>query len=229
MSLVVGLTGGIGSGKSAAAECFAMHGAMIVDTDAIAHQLTSAGGTAIELIRTNFGEEMLTPDGALDRGAMRRRAFADPAVRVRLEALLHPLIRAESESRLRRPASPEKGISSGHVDFSYAVLVVPLLVETGDYRERVDRVCVVDCPDEIRIARVMERSGLARADVLAIMAAQTSRENRLAAADDVIENSGSRTELAAQIAVLHALYLKKAGAKSAAERKMRFNSELGAV
>ncbi len=220
MSLVVGLTGGIGSGKSAAADCFAALGAAIVDTDAIAHQLTSVGGSAIEPIRAAFGAEMLTPDGALDRGAMRQRAFADPAVRARLEALLHPLIRAESESRLRRLAS---------ADFPYAVLVVPLLVETGGYRERVDRVCVVDCPDEIRITRVMARSGLARADVLAIMAAQASRATRLAAADDVIDNAGSLAELAAQVAVLHALYLKKAGIKSAAEQKMRFNSELGAV
>jgi dephospho-CoA kinase len=220
MSLVVGLTGGIGSGKSAAADCFARHGAAIVDTDAIAHQLTSVGGSAIEPIRATFGAEMLTSDGALDRGAMRQRAFADPAVRARLEALLHPLIRAESDRRLRRLAS---------ADFPYAVLVVPLLVETGGYRERADRVCVVDCPDEIRITRVMERSGLARADVLAIMAAQASRATRLAAADDVIDNAGSLADLTAQVAALHALYLKKAGIKSATEQKMRFNSELGAV
>jgi dephospho-CoA kinase len=220
MSLVVGLTGGIGSGKSAAADCFARHGAAIVDTDAIAHQLTSVGGSAIEPIRATFGAEMLTSDGALDRGAMRQRAFADPAVRARLEVLLHPLIRAESDRRLRRLAS---------ADFPYAVLVVPLLVETGGYRERADRVCVVDCPDEIRITRVMERSGLTRADVLAIMGAQASRATRLAAADDVIDNAGNLADLTAQVAALHALYLKKAGIKSATEQKMRFNSELGAV
>jgi dephospho-CoA kinase len=220
MSLVVGLTGGIGSGKSAAADCFARHGAAIVDTDAIAHQLTSVGGSAIEPIRATFGAEMLTSDGALDRGAMRQRAFADPAVRARLEVLLHPLIRAESDRRLRRLAS---------ADFPYAVLVVPLLVETGGYRERADRVCVVDCPDEIRITRVMERSGLTRADVLAIMGAQASRATRLAAADDVIDNAGNLVDLTAQVAALHALYLKKAGIKSATEQKMRFNSELGAV
>ena len=229
MNLVVGLTGGIGSGKSAAADCFAALGAAIVDTDAIAHQLTSVGGSAIEPIRATFGAEMLTSDGALDRGAMRQRAFADPAVRVRLEVLLHPLIRAESERRLRRLASPEKGISSGHADFPYAVLVVPLLVETVGYLERVDRVCVVDCPDETRITRVMERSGLARADVLAIMAVQASRATRLAAADDVIDNAGSLADLATQVAALHALYLKIAGVKSAKDQKMRFNSELGAV
>ncbi len=208
MTLVVGLTGGIGSGKSAAADCFAAQGAVIVDADAIAHQLTSVGGCAIEPIRAAFGAEMLTSDGALDRGAMRQRAFADPAVRARLEALLHPLIRAESESRLRRPAN---------ADFPYVVLVVPLLVETGGYRERVNRICVVDCPDEIRIARVMARSGLARQDVLAIMAAQASRATRLAAADDVIDNAGSLAELAAKVAKLHGLYLKKAALNSAAE------------
>jgi dephospho-CoA kinase len=220
MSLVVGLTGGIGSGKSAAADCFARHGAAIVDTDAIAHQLTSVGGSAIEPIRATFGPAVLTPEGALDRAEMRRRVFADPAERARLEALLHPLIRAASENQLCRAAS---------ADFSYAVLVVPLLIETGGYRERVDRVCVVDCPDEIRIARVMERSGLTREDVQAIMAVQASRADRLAAADDVIDNAESRAELARQVEVLHALYLKKAAIKSAAEQKMRFNSELGAI
>jgi len=220
MGLVVGLTGGIGSGKSATADCFAALGAAIVDTDAVAHKLTAAGGSAIGPIRAAFGPALLTPEGALDRVEMRRRVFADPAERTRLEALLHPLIRTESVRLLRRLAS---------ADFPYAMLVVPLLVETDGYRERVDRVCVVDCPDEIRIARVMERSALAREDVLAIMAVQASRADRLAAADDVIDNAGNRAELTAQVAVLHALYLKKAAIKSAAEQKMRFNSELGAV
>jgi len=209
MSFIVGLTGGIGSGKSAAATCFAARGAAIVDTDVIAHQLTGAGGGAIEAIRADFGEEALTPEGALDRGAMRRRVFADPAVRARLEALLHPLIRAECASRLSRLSR------LASADFPYAVLVVPLLVETGSYREGVERVCVVDCPDEIRIARVMARSAQAmtRGDILAIMATQASRAERLAAADDVIDNATGLAELDVQVGALHALYLEIAGDK----------------
>ncbi len=211
MGFVVGLTGGIGSGKSAAAECFAALGAALVDTDAIARELTVAGGAAIEPIRAAFGPAALTPDGALDRPAMRQRAFADAAVRARLEAILHPLIRAESERQIShshvggttvcRPAS---------ADFSYVILVVPLLVETGGYRERVDRVVVVDCPEEMQIARVMARNGLSRTEVLAIMAAQASRAERLAAADDVIANDAGLEKLQAQVARAHAVYLEMA-------------------
>ncbi|NWG30882.1 MAG: dephospho-CoA kinase [Rhodocyclaceae bacterium] len=195
MPFVVGLTGGIGSGKSAAAERFAARGAAIVDTDAIAHELTAPGGAAIEPIRLAFGDALLTAESALDRAAMRRLVFADAAARERLEAILHPLIRAESEARLCRLASAD-----------YAVLVVPLLVETGDYRSRVDRVCVVDCPEALQLARVMARSGLSRDEVLAILAAQASRAQRLAAADDVIDNSQGLAELDAQVAHLHEKY-----------------------
>ncbi|MDI6750282.1 MAG: dephospho-CoA kinase [Rhodocyclaceae bacterium] len=195
MSFVVGLTGGIGSGKSAAAERFAARGVPIVDTDAIAHELTAPGGAAIAPIRAAFGDAVLTADGTLDRSAMRRLVFAEPAARKRLEAILHPLIRAESEARLCRLASAE-----------YAILVVPLLVESGDFRSRVDRVCVVDCPEELQIARVMARSGLSRDEVQAIIAAQTSRAARLAAADDVIDNSRGLAELDVQVASLHEKY-----------------------
>lgn len=195
MSFVVGLTGGIGSGKSAAAERFAARGVPIVDTDAIAHELTAPGGAAIAPIRAAFGDAVLTADGILDRSAMRRLVFAEPAARKRLEAILHPLIRAESEARLCRLASAE-----------YAILVVPLLVESGDFRSRVDRVCVVDCPEELQIARVMARSGLSRDEVQAIIAAQTSRAARLAAADDVIDNSRGLAELDVQVASLHEKY-----------------------
>lgn len=195
MTFVVGLTGGIGSGKSAAAECFALRGVPIVDTDAIARELTAPGGAAIEPIRAVFGAAVLTADGALDRAAMRRIAFADPAARKRLEAILHPLIRAESEARLGRLGSAE-----------YAILVVPLLVESGAFRSRVDRVCVVDCPEELQIARVMARSGLTHDEVCLILAAQASRQARLAAADDVIDNSRNLSELDAQVARLHEKY-----------------------
>jgi dephospho-CoA kinase len=196
MTFVVGLTGGIGSGKSAAAERFAAHGAAIVDTDAIAHELTAPGGAAIEPIRAAFGAALLTPAGALDRQAMRRLVFADPAARKRLEAILHPLIRAESEARISRLTHAE-----------YAILVVPLLIETGEYRARVDRVCVVDCPVELQIERVMARNGLSREEVEKIIAAQASREQRLACADDVIDNSRGLEELDAQVAQLDERYL----------------------
>jgi dephospho-CoA kinase len=196
MTFIVGLTGGIGSGKSAAAERFAALGAAIVDTDVIARELTAPGGAGLAPIRAAFGEEVMAADGALDRAAMRRLVFADPAARARLEAILHPLIRAESETRCRSAAA----------DFPYIVLVVPLLVESGGYRERVNRVCVVDCPEEIRIARVMKRSGLARQEAEAILNAQAGRAERLAAADDVIENGGGRAALVEQVNRLHAKY-----------------------
>lgn len=200
MSFVVGLTGGIGSGKSAAADHFAALGAAIVDTDVIAHQLTASGGAGIAPIRATFGAGVIAPDGALDRATMRRLVFADPSARKRLEAILHPLIRAESEARCRLASA----------DFPYVVLVVPLLVEAGNYRDRVDRICVVDCPEEIQIARVMARSGLPREEVAAILAAQASRAERLAVADDIIDNSAGRAELFGQVDQLHGKYREMA-------------------
>ncbi len=200
MSFVVGLTGGIGSGKSAAAERFAALGVAIVDTDAIAHELTASQGAGIAPIRTVFGAGVITAAGALDRSVMRQRVFAEPAARTRLEAILHPLIRTESEARCRLSKA----------DFPYVLLVVPLLVEAGNYRERVDRVCVVDCPEEVQIARVIQRSRLTRAEVRSIMAAQASRGSRLAAADDVIDNTQGLAELDAQVVALHERYREMA-------------------
>lgn len=195
-AFVVGLTGGIGSGKSATADAFAALGITIVDTDAIAHQLTGAHGAAMGAIEAAFGKAAVTADGALDRAAMRQLAFTDPDARRRLEAILHPLIGAESERLIAARAT----------EAPYVVLVVPLLVESGDYRQRVDRIAVVDCDDEIRIGRVVARSGLARTEIVRIMAAQASRAARLALADDVIENGGSLADLHAQVAVLDARY-----------------------
>ena len=196
MSFVVGLTGGIGSGKSAAAAEFERLGATVVDSDAIAHELTQAGGAAIAEVERLFGKELIGKDGAMDRKKMRERVFADPAARKALEALLHPLIRQESERRIRA--------ASG----AYVVHVVPLLVESADYRARVDRVLVVDAPEELQIDRVRRRSGLAHDEVRAIVAAQASRARRLAAADDVIENRGTIEELREQVAALHRKYLE---------------------
>ncbi|NMG43614.1 dephospho-CoA kinase [Aromatoleum toluvorans] len=197
---VVGLTGGIGSGKSAAADRFAELGIAIVDTDVIAHQLTAVGGKAIPAIREAFGDAVITPEGALDRKAMRDRAFADPNERRRLEAILHPAIGAESLRQVSAARTP------------YVMLVVPLLVESGKYRERCHSLCVVDCPVDVQIARVMTRSKLPEDQVRAIMATQASREQRLAAADDVIDNSGDLAALIAQVDRLHEKYLAAARA-----------------
>jgi dephospho-CoA kinase len=196
MKLVVGLTGGIGSGKSAAAEEFARLGATVVDTDAIAHELTQAGGHAIPEVERVFGKEALGTSGAMDRDWMRARVFADPAAKKALEALLHPMIREESRRRIDAAQAP------------YVVHVVPLLVESPDYRRRVDRVLVVDCPEEVQVARVRARSALPEAQVRAIMASQATRADRLAAADDVIDNSGSLDALRKQVAALHRKYLE---------------------
>lgn len=198
MSFVVGLTGGIGSGKSAAAGEFERLGASVVDSDAIAHQLTAPGGAALEHIKALFGEAFISPGGAMDREAMRQRVFSDPAAKRALEALLHPMIRGEAERRMAAARGP------------YVIYVVPLLVEGGDYRSRVDRVLVVDAPEALQLERVRSRSGLPEREVRAIMAQQLPRAARLAAADDVIDNSGALDALRAQVAALHARYLKMA-------------------
>lgn len=198
MSFVVGLTGGIGSGKSAVGKLFADRGVVVIDTDGIAHELTAPGGAAIPAIRAEFGDQVVTADGALDRGAMRSLVFADPQSRKRLEAILHPMIRTESERRVAAAESP------------YTILMVPLLVESPGYRNRVDRVAVVDCREETQIERVMQRNSLARAEVERILAAQASRAERLAAADDVIDNDGTLAELGPRVEKLHVSYLASA-------------------
>ncbi len=197
---VVGLTGGIGSGKSAAADEFARLGAAVVDTDAIARELTAPGGAAMPQVRALFGDAFVARSGAMDREAMRRRVFDDPGARQALEGLLHPMIRAESERRIAAARAP------------YVVHVVPLLVESSDYRSRVDRVLVVDAPEELQVRRVGARSGLAPEEVRAIMASQAPRQARLAAADDVIDNGGDLAALRAQVAGLHAKYVALAKA-----------------
>jgi dephospho-CoA kinase len=193
----VGLTGGIGSGKSAAAEEFARLGATVVDTDVIAHELTRAGGKAIEPIRQRFGAGAIGANGAMDRAWMRERAFSDPPSKKDLEAILHPMIREES----RRRIDAARG--------AYVVHVVPLLVESGDFRQRVDRVLVIDVPEALQVARVRSR-GLAEDAVRAIMRAQASREERLAAADDVLDNSGTIDALRQGVGALHEKYLQLA-------------------
>jgi dephospho-CoA kinase len=194
-TFAVGLTGGIGSGKTAVADLFAMRGVTIVDSDAIAHDLTRSGGPAIAAIRAEFGAEVIGADGALDRAAMRKLAFADPGARRRLEAILHPLIRRESDRRAEDSAGP------------YVILSVPLLVESGVDRSRYARVLVVDCTQDQQIDRVTRRSGLSKEEIRGILSAQASREQRLACADDVIDNTGPPQALDPQVARLHEQYL----------------------
>ena len=193
---VVGLTGGIGSGKSAAADEFARLGASVVDTDAIAHELTGRNGLALPGIRELFGEEAIGPDGAMDRQKMRGTAFSDPAARKTLEGLLHPLIRRESARRIAAATGP------------YVVYVVPLLVESGDPRRDANRILVVDAPEEVQVARVQARSALPADQIRAIIATQARRADRLAAADDVIDNGGTIDALHNQVAGLHRKYLQ---------------------
>ena len=194
----VGLTGGIGSGKSTVADRFVSLGATLVDTDVIAHRLTAPGGAAIEPIRQRFGAAMIAADGRLDRAAMRAHVFRHPEARQSLEAILHPMIRALSE---------EEVAAAARSGAAYAMLAIPLLVESGRSRHRVERVLVVDCPEEVQVARVMKRSGLGREEVAAIMRAQASRQQRLDVADDVIDNGGDASLLDAQVRRLHEVYL----------------------
>lgn len=201
--LAIGLTGGIGSGKSLVAQMFAQRGAALIDTDVIAHSLTVPGGMAIAAIVERFGAGFLAADGAMDRVRMRERIFADLEARRALEAILHPLIRAETE----RAALQASG--------AYTLFVVPLLVESGQWRQRVARVLVVDAPEHLQVQRVMSRNALTAAQASAIMAAQASRRARLDAADDVIVNDGDLAALKPQVERLHATYLAAAATLAA--------------
>jgi dephospho-CoA kinase len=200
---VVGLTGGIGSGKTTISDALQSRGAAIVDTDLIAHALTAPGGAAMPAIEREFGAEFVAPDGALDRARMRKLAFETPAARRRLEGILHPMIRAATEAEQLRAARRAP----------YTVLVIPLLVESGNWKERVHRVLVVDCSVATQIERVERRSKLAPPQVRNIIAQQATRPARLAAADDVIMNEGGISTLPARVARLHDLYSSLAAAK----------------
>ncbi|HJV88071.1 MAG TPA: dephospho-CoA kinase [Noviherbaspirillum sp.] len=196
----VGLTGGIGSGKTTVADMLQARGAALVDTDRIAHQLTAPGGAAIPDIRAQFGDAFLTAEGAMNRARMREYVFAESTAKARLEAILHPLIRVETE------------LAAARAKGTYLVFVVPLLVESGSWKQRVSRVLVVDCAEQTQVRRVMSRSGLSEAQVRTIIAAQASRQERLAAADDVIDNDGDSLALVPQVDKLHAMYVSLAAA-----------------
>jgi len=192
-AMVVGLTGGIGSGKSEASRAFAALGVEVVDTDTLAHELSAPGTEGFAAIRAAFGPEVVAA-GEIDRAWLRQLVFADPAMRAKLEAVLHPLIGAEAR---RRIAAWRGG---------YGVVVVPLLLERGNLSGLVDRVLVVDCPETEQVRRVVERSRLSEAEVRAIMATQLDRAKRIAQADDVIDNSGTVEELEKQVRVLDIRY-----------------------
>lgn len=195
--LVIGLTGGIGSGKSTVANLFAELGATIIDTDQLARDVTQPGQPALKKIAKHFGPEILLPDNSLNRSALRKIIFADDKNRRWLENLLHPLIRQEMERLISSATSP------------YCIAVIPLLLETKP-NPLIDRILVVDASEEQQIARAYNRDNVSRDDIAAIIKTQVSREHRIKAAHDVITNTGSLEELAHQVEKLHQLYLQEA-------------------
>jgi len=200
MPYCIGLTGGIGSGKSSAARLFQERGAGIVDVDDISHALTRPGGSAMPEIVRQFGENVVAPDGSLDRVRMRDLVFRDLEAKARLEAILHPLIGRHARDQVARLQAP------------YVLLVVPLLLEKNAYRDLVQRIAVVDCSEQTQVERTMRRSKLTEPAVRAIMGAQIARADRLAQADDVLNNDGDEDALRQQVAVLHERYLALARA-----------------
>ncbi|MGH8850870.1 MAG: dephospho-CoA kinase [Casimicrobiaceae bacterium] len=199
MTLVVGLTGGIGSGKSAVADAFSALGVEIVDADAIAHHLSAPGQPGYDAIRARFPDVALLPGGEIDRARLRGRVFADATARASLEAALHPLIAAAARREIAAWRGP------------YGIVVVPLLLEGGGFVPIVDRILVVDCPGDAQVARVVARSGMTPAEVRAIMATQASRDARLAAADDVVDNAGPPEAIRPQVSDLDRRYRALAG------------------
>jgi dephospho-CoA kinase len=192
--LVVGLTGGIGSGKTAVSDRFARLGVPVIDADRLSRELVAKGQPALAEIAATFGSGVLSPGGGLDRAALGQRVFPDPAARRCLEQILHPRIRAAMQARIAA------------LDAPYVILVIPLLLETGQ-TDLVDRVLVVDATPEQQRARIRQRDGFSEARIEQILAAQTDRASRLAAADDVIRNDGTPADLDPAVAALHAKYL----------------------
>ena len=195
MTFIVGLTGGIGCGKSSASQFFLDLGIDVIDTDVIARKLTQPNGLAIGLIRNTFRDNLIAVDGALDREKMRNLIYSDSDSRLKLEKILHPLILKETVQQIAQTHSP------------YSIIVVPLLFETNDYDKIIQRILVVDCEEQQQILRTMARSNLSEQKVKAIMAAQISRKARLQKADDVIINNQDIDYLKAQVIQLHHKYL----------------------
>ena len=203
MVYCVGLTGGIGCGKTTVAQLFADHGVAIIDTDVISHALTQPGAVGFREIARQFGAGFFLPDGTLDRAKLRTRIFSDPAAKSKLETILHPLIYTHVANALHTCRTP------------YAIIVVPLLLETGHYLPLIQCRLVVDCAEATQIARVTARSQLSEQAVRAIMAQQLPRQERLQQADDVIRNEHELEALRVQVAALHQAYLARAHAFSA--------------
>jgi dephospho-CoA kinase len=195
LPLVVGLTGGIGAGKSSVVQAFNSHGATVIDADAVSHQLSQSGKPGAIAVAKAFGDSVLDAAGAIDRAALRERVFADPPLRKQLESILHPLIREAMQTQLQ--AAP--------LD-CYVIWMVPLLIESGRAREVCARIAVVDCSEAQQIERVRARSGLTEEAVRAIMGAQVSREKRLEFADEIIDNSQDLGHFAPQVLRLHSFY-----------------------
>ena len=202
MSLIIGLTGGIGSGKTSATKFFSAEGVAVIDADTIAHELTGAQGDAIPNIKKYFGVDFITKDGELNRKKMQSRIFSDINSRKKLERILHPLIQTEVMHRIETASSP------------YIIVVVPLLLETGDYCEIVTRILVVDCNEEYQISRTVSRDGLNKEEVRAIIATQKSRQARLNQADDVIVNDTDISGLQEKVKLQHNIYLSLLQKKS---------------
>lgn len=197
MAYIVALTGGIGSGKSTVANAFTRHGVAVVDADVIARQVVAPGTPALAKIAERFGNEILLASGALNRAVLRQRIFSQPDGKIWLNQLLHPLIRQETQCQLAHATSP------------YALWVVPLLVENG-LQDRADRVLVIDVNTETQRARTVARDGISRQQVQNILSAQATREQRLAIADDIIDNSGIALEIELSVDALHRRYLELA-------------------
>lgn len=191
----VALTGGIASGKSAVAALFTAHGVPVVDSDVIAREVVALGSPALEAIRRRFGDGVLQADGSLDRRALREQVFAEPAARRDLEAITHPAIRARMQAWSQTAVGP------------YQIHMIPLLIEGGGRRD-FDRVLVVDCPEQPQVQRVMQRDGVDEISARNVLAAQASRAERLAIADDVIVNDGDRDKLSIEVDALHRRYLQ---------------------
>ncbi len=199
---VIGLTGGIGSGKSFVAKIFAGLGASVVDADAISRGLTAVDGAAMPFIAQTFGAEFLCPDGSLDRNKMRSKVFSDAGLKAKLEAILHPLIRQELDRQIAQ------SITASGARYQYAVAEIPLLFASRDYAQRYARVVVIDCSVAQQVARIKARPNLSAETALSIIASQTPRSLRLQLADDVISNEGENPALKQQVLRLHEKYLK---------------------
>jgi len=197
--LIIGLTGGIGSGKSTVADYFAQHGIPVIDADQLARELVVPGSPALNEIINLFGPNILLPDGSLDRHQLRQRVFADPDRKRRLEAILHPRVYTELRYRTQALRTP------------YCIWVVPLLLETGG-TALVDRVLVVDAPESLQRQRVLRRAGMDETTLEAILSSQVNRAERLSAADDVVVNNSDLSQLQQQVTALHHRYLALAGA-----------------